>query len=125
MLATAIALAGCNGLLLSPRAEAAKNMEQAICEARSINAAAPHITSSSRPLLELMMAGVGLAQVLGKNVMADFIAKRCHQWSFKLVEEIKVSEDRYIIRAGEAKGDPREYVVVRENGDWKVALFGD
>jgi len=35
-----------------------------------------------------------------------------------------VDEGRYIIHTGERNGEMQEYVVLRENGEWKVAMSG-
>ena len=56
--------------------------------------------------------------------MSDLLAKQCHNWKFRLVDEIKVDEARYILHTGDRNAEMQEYVVVRENGVWKVALSG-
>ena len=115
---------GCDNIMSSPRAQAVKNMESAICRDRNVKAAEPYVTEASKPVLQLTMAGVELIQIFQKNAMADSIAQKCHNWTFRLVDEIKVDEGRYIIHTGDRNGDQQEYVVVRESGEWKVALSG-
>lgn len=115
---------GCDNIIPSPRAQAVKNMESAVCRDRNVKAAAPYITEASRPMLDLALAGIELAQIFQKNAMADSVAKDCHNWTFQFLDEIKVNEDRYIIHTGGSNGENHEYVVLREAGEWKVALSG-
>ena len=124
ILCCSILVGGCDNIMLSPRAQAVRNMESAVCHYRSVKAAAPYVTEASKTLLGLAMAGVEFAQIFQGNAMADTIAKHCHNWSFRFVDEIKVNEGRYIIHTGERNGEMQEYVVLRENGEWKVAMSG-
>ena len=117
-------LAGCDSFVMSPRAEVVKSMESAICRDRNMRAAEPYVTEASKPVLQLVVAAADLAQIFQKNALADLVAAECHNWKFRLIEEIKVDEGRYILRTGEQESRMQEFVVVRENGEWKVALSG-
>lgn len=119
-----LSVSGCGDLLISPQAAVVKEMEQAVCNKRDIKAATPFITESSLPVLQLVLSGVNVLQLIQRDAMADFVAKQCHGWSFRLQDEIKVNDARYIIRTGESRERTKDYIVIFEKGRWKVALFG-
>jgi len=114
---------GC-GKSLSPQAQAFANMQKAICKNYNLADAVPYVTESSKPMLELTASFAVLGSALGGKNFQDELAKECASGKLAIVDEIRVNDNRYIIRHKEMSGAVKEAVVVLENGQWKVALAG-
>jgi len=115
-------LAACGGSF-SPQARVVIDMQRAICQNFNLADAAPYVTEASKPMLELTSTFAMLGAAMSGQNFADEFAKECHKGS-AIVDEIRVNDQRYIIRYREGSGALKEAIVVMENGQWKVALIG-
>jgi hypothetical protein len=118
-------LVACNGIFLSERQKVVKNSHEAVCQAGDFKAMRPYISKSSIPVLELSSSLTNLSQIFIGNALSDRIAVDCHSGEQKFVDEIKVSDERYIVRTKNSNtNNIVETVVIREEGIWKIALMG-
>lgn len=118
-------IVACGDLTLSPRQEVVSSANKALCEKLDVRAMIPFVTEASQPLLNLAGSFAELGKVLGEN-SADRMAVECQTGKgFGFEQEVKVSDARYVVRTkSKATGEITEYVVVLENGKWKIALTG-
>jgi len=117
-------LYGCDSLLLSERQKVVQESHDAMCKARDLQAMRPFVTTSSIPLLDISKPIVAFAGLFGMNV-ADRIAIECKSNKLKFVDEVQVSESRYIIRTKYSESiELNETVLVLEEGKWKISLLG-
>jgi len=117
-------LYGCDSLLLSERQKVVQESHDAMCKARDLQAMRPFVTSSSIPLLDISKPIVAFAGLFGMNV-ADRIAIECKSNKLKFIDEVQVSESRYIIRTKYPESiELNETVLVLEEGKWKISLLG-
>lgn len=115
---------GCDALVLSQRQQVVQDAHDAICMTRDISSMKPFVAKKSQSLLDLSASLTGLAKIFGGVNISDRIAIECHTAKLKFIDEIKVSEDRYIIRT--QSGDSQqmeEMVVVFEDGAWKISFY--
>ena len=125
MLALLSLLLGCYGLLLTERQKVVKTSHEALCKENDFKAIRPYLSKSSLPILELTSSLTNLSQIFIGSALSDRIAVECHSGEQKFVDEIKVSDERYIVRTKNSKGDSLiETVVILEDGVWKIALLG-
>lgn len=125
MVALTAAISGCNGLFLSDRQKVVKASHEAICKENDFKAMRPYVSKNSLPILELSTSLTSLTQIFMGNTLADRIAVECHVGDQHFVDEIKVSDERFIIRTKNSGSENLvETVVVLEDGVWKIALLG-
>lgn len=125
LLALLSLLLGCYGLLLTERQKVVKTSHEALCKENDFKAIRPYLSKSSLPILELTSSLTNLSQIFIGSALSDRIAVECHSGEQKFVDEIKVSDERYIVRTKNSKGDSLiETVVILEDGVWKIALLG-
>lgn len=118
-------LVACNGISLSERQKVVKNSHDAVCQASDFRAMRPYISKSSIPVFELSSSLTNLSQIFTGHALSDRIAVECHSGEQKFVDEIKVSDERYIVRTKNSNtNNIVETVVIREEGVWKIALMG-
>jgi hypothetical protein len=112
--------------MLSPRQQVVKDANKALCEARSLKGMLPYVTERSRAMLELASSMAELGSLFQGQNLADRIAVECATGSGpQFVDEVKVSETRYVVRTRpSSKGEVTETIVVLEGGRWKIALTG-
>lgn len=116
---------GCNGIFLSERQKVVRASHEAICKEKDIKAIRPFLSKSSLPILDLSTSISNLSQIFIGSTLSDRIAVECHTDEQKFVDEIRVSEERYIVRTRKAGSDSLdETVVILEDGVWKIALLG-
>lgn len=85
----------------------------------------PYLSKSSLPILELSSSLTNLSQIFIGSALSDRIAVECHSGEQKFVDEIKVNNERYIVRTKNSKAESLvETVVILEDGVWKIALLG-
>ena len=126
-LALFVAVAGgCDSVTLSPRQQVVKDANKALCEARSLKGMLPYVTERSRAMLDLASSMAELGSMFQGQSLADRIAVECATASGpQFVDEVKVSETRYVVRTrASSKGEVTETIVVLEGGRWKIALTG-
>jgi hypothetical protein len=120
-----LAIVACDAVNLSPRQKVVKEATQAMCKARSLKGMLSFVTERSRPVVELASSVGELGSLLKGQNLADRIAIECAEGGPAFIDEIKVSETRYIVRTKAAgKGEIAETVVVREGDAWKIAMDG-
>jgi len=84
----------------------------------------PFVTISSIPLLDISKPVVAFSGLIGMNV-ADRIAIECKSNKVKFIDEVQVSESRYIIRTKYSEStELNENVLILEDGKWKISLLG-
>jgi hypothetical protein len=73
-------------------------------------------------MLELSDPLLVVFEKVGIFRLSDEIAIACQDTSVKFSGEIKVTDDRYLVRLS-SKESPvaYEFVVVRQHGDWKIS----
>jgi len=119
-----LVLSGCDSLMLSERQKVVQESHDAVCKARDLGAMRPFVSKSSIPLLDISEPVVAFAGLFGMNV-ADRIAIECKSNKLKFIDEVQVSESRYIIRTKYSEStEPNETVLVLEDGKWKISLLG-
>ena len=125
MIALLPVLLGCNGLFLSEQQQVIKASYEAVCKENDFKAMRPYVSKSSLPFLELSSSLTSLTQIFIGNALSDRIAVECHSGNQRFVDEIKVSEERYIVRTKNPGSENLvETVVIREDGSWKITLMG-
>lgn len=118
-------LVGCNGVLLTERQKVVKNSQEAVCKENDFKAMRPYVTKNSIPILELSSSLTNLSQILLGSALSDRIAVECHSGEQRFVDEIKVNDERYIVRTKNSDANSLvETVVILEDGIWKIALLG-
>ena len=118
-------LSACSELTQSPRQKVVRDAHAAVCERRDIMAMAPYLTEKSQPALKLMGSMAELGKIFGANA-SDRLAVECQTGAgFEFLEEVKVTETRYIVRTkSRGSTEVTEYIVVQEAGQWKIMLGG-
>ena len=121
-----VSLAGCDQLDTSPRKKVVRDAISSVCNQKNIEAIEPYVTEASRPLVQLAATFSKLGDATGLVQITDSIAIACADSQIKIVDEVKVSESRYIVRAKTGEGSSVEnFTIVLENGNWKIALLGN
>ena len=125
LLAVLSSLMGCYGLLLTERQKVVKTSHEAVCKDNDIKAMRPYLSKGSLPILELSSSLTNLGQIFIGSALSDRIAVECHSGEQKIVDEIKINNERYIVRTKNSKAESLvETVVILEDGVWKIALLG-
>lgn len=117
----AVFISAC-GMPVSPQAKAFLDMRASICKGVGLAAAKPYVTESSKVFLDITDAYMPLAQKILGQAMNDDLAKDC-QNPPKIINEVKVNNQRYLIQYIDLTGQ-KEVAVVLENGQWKLQLSG-
>ena len=118
-------LVGCNGVLLTERQKVVKHSQEAVCKENDFKAMRPYVTKNSIPILEISSSLTNLSQILLGSALSDRIAVECHSGEQRFVDEIKVNDQRYIVRTKNSDANSLvETVVILEDGVWKIALLG-
>jgi hypothetical protein len=118
-------LSGCNGLLLSDRQKVVKASHEAVCNEKDFKAMRPYLSKNSLPILDISTSITNLSQLFLGNALSDRIAIECHSAGQQFVDEIKVSDVRYIVRTKNSSVEGIvETVVIFESGNWKISLLG-
>lgn len=118
-------LSACSELIQTPRQKVVRDAHAAVCEKRDVMAMAPFLTEKSQPALKLMGSMAELGAIFGANA-SDRLAIECQTGAgFEFLEEVKVTETRYVVRT-KSRGSSKvsEYIVVQEGGQWKIVLGG-
>lgn len=119
-----ICFAGCDQLDVSPRKKVVKDAIQSVCSQKSIGAIDPYVTEASRPIVQLAATFSQLGDATGLVRVTDSIAIACADTKVKVLDEVKVSDSRYIVRVKTGEENSVEnFAVVQENGSWKIALI--
>lgn len=113
---------GCVSLVLSPRQQVVMSALQAMCETKNTKSLSPFVTDDARLVLDVADPFIGVLERTGIFRLSDQIAAACQDRSVKFGDEIKVSDDRYLVRlSSDEKKIAYELVVVREHADWKIS----
>ncbi len=118
-------LTGCDQLDTSPRKKVVKDAIKSVCNQKSIEAIEPYVTEASRPVVQLAATFSKLGDATGLVQVTDSVAIACADSQVKVLDEVKVSDSRYIVRATTGQDNSVEnFTIVLENGNWKIALLG-
>jgi hypothetical protein len=118
-------LVGCEQFSLSERQKVVQASHDAVCKTKDLNAMKPFVTESSKPILEISTSITSLSQIFLGNTLSDRIAVECQSTKLGFVDEIKVNEQRYIVRTRQTGAqEVKESVLILENGAWKISLLG-
>lgn len=118
-------LSGCNGIILSERQKVIKASHDAVCKEKDFKAMRPFVSKSSTLILDLSTSLTDLSQIFVGSAVSDRIAIECHSGRQQFVDEVKVSDERYIVRTKNLGSEILiETVVIFEDGAWKIALIG-
>ena len=121
-----VGTAGCDQLDTSPRKKVVKDAIKSVCNQSSIEAIDPYVTEASKPLVQLAATFSKLGDASGLVRVTDSIAIACADIQVKILDEVKVSDSRYIVRLKTGKENSVEnFIIVLENGSWKIALIGN
>ena len=125
MISFLVVLSGCNGVLLSERQKVVKASHDAVCKEKDFKAMRPYLSKGSVQILDLSSSLANLSQIFIGNALSDRIAIECQTDKQQFVDEIKVNEERYIVRTKSAGSENMtETIVILEDGAWKIALLG-
>ena len=120
-----VVLSGCNGIILSERQKVVNASHEAVCKENDFKAMRPYVSKNSISLLELSTSLADLSQIFVGSALSDRIAIECHTGSQQFIDEVKVSDERYIVRTKNPGSEILvETIVIREDGSWKIALIG-
>lgn len=98
------------------------DMYQSMCEEQSIAAMKPYLTVRSQSLLGFMKLALLTNGTLNE---ADAIAEGCSKGGVIIENKVRVNENRYTMDVYPPGAEqPTKIAVVKENGEWKVALGG-
>jgi|LauGreDrversion4_2_1035121.scaffolds.fasta_scaffold24488_4 hypothetical protein len=118
-------LTGCNGMLLSERQKVVRASHDAVCNEKDFKAMRPFLSKSSLPILDLSTSIANIGQIFLGGALSDRIAVECHSAGQSFVDEIKVTDERYIVRTkNSGSAEVVETVVILENGIWKISILG-
>jgi hypothetical protein len=118
-------IVGCDGIFISERQKVVKTSHEAVCKENDFKAMRPYLSKSSLPILELTSSLTNLSQIFIGNTLSDRIAIECHSGKQKFLDEIKVNNERFIVRTKNSNANNVvETVVILEDGVWKIALLG-
>lgn len=121
-----LTLTGCDLLDTSPRKKVLKEAIKSVCNQKNIEAIEPHVTEASRPLVQLAATFSKLGDATGLVQVTDSIAIACADSQVKIMDEVKVTDSRYIVRAKmDENSSVENFTLVLENGNWKIALIGN
>ena len=113
---------GCIHLVLSPRQIVVKSALEEMCQKKSVRSLLPYVTDDLRLMLELSDPLVVILEKVGIFRLSDEIAVACKDASVKFANEIKVTDDRYLVRLSSKENlVAYEFVVVKQYGDWKIS----
>ena len=118
----ALLVSGCVHLVLSPRQIVVKTALEEMCEKKNVQSLSPFVTDDLRLMLELSDPLVGVLEKVGIFRLSDEIAAACHDANVKFSGEVKVTDDRYLVRlSSKDKPIAYEFVLVKQHGDWKIS----
>ena len=118
-------LSGCNGMLLSERQKVVKASHDAVCNEKDFKAMRPYLSKNSLPILDLSTSIANISQIFLGSALSDRIAVECHSAGQNFVDEIKVTDERYIVRTkNSGTAEVVETVVILEGGIWKISILG-
>ena len=120
-----VGLSACNGIVLSERQKVVKSSHEAVCKENDFKAMRPFVSKNSTSLLDLSTSLADLSQIFVGSALSDRIAIECHSGRQQFVDEVKVSDERYIVRTKNPGSEILiETIVILEDGAWKIALIG-
>ncbi|MCE2860732.1 MAG: hypothetical protein LW731_12985 [Oxalobacteraceae bacterium] len=121
-----ISSAACDQFDMSPRKKVVKEAIRSVCSQKNIEAIEPYVTESSKSLIQLAATFSKLGEATGLVQITDSIAIACADTQVKVLDEVKVSDVRYIVRARLGEENAVEnFTLVLEQGNWKIALIGN
>lgn len=122
MIVVIVLLTGCVHLLLSPRQQVVKSALEAMCDTKSMQSLAPYVTDDLRMLLAISDPLAIVLEKVGIFHLSDAIAAACHDADVKFASEIKVNDNRYLVRLSSKENKVLyEFSVIKERNDWKIS----
>jgi hypothetical protein len=122
LLAACLLVGGCVSLILSPRQQVVMSALESMCKTKDVQALSPFVTDDLQLLLEVSGPLVNVLESSGIFRVSDEIAAACQDRSVKFGDEIKVTDDRYLVRlSSKEKKVAYQFIVVKERVDWKIS----
>jgi len=122
LLLACLVVSGCVSLVLSPRQQVVMSALQEMCQTKNVQSLSPFVTDDVRLLLDVSDPFVNVLERTGIFRVSDQIAAACQDKSVKFGDEIKVRDDRYLVRlSSNEKKMAYEFAVVKESGVWKIS----
>ncbi len=113
---------GCAHIVLSPRQVVVRSALEEMCQKKSVQSLIPYVTDDLRLILQLSDPLVVVLEKTGIFRLSDEIAASCNDASIKFVGEVKVTDERYLVRlSSKEKSIAYEFVVIKENTEWKIS----
>lgn len=100
-----------------PQAQAYVDMRNGMCKAGSMSGALPYVSERMVPYVNMMIEMESAMK--GSQELSDTFAKQCY-YGIKVLDQIPVNKQRYIIRYIDSDGATKEVPVTLERGRWKV-----
>ena len=120
-----LAVSGCSQWVMGDRQKVVSAAHEALCKENDFKAMRPFVSKNSLLVLDLTSAITNIGQVFFGSAMSDRIAIECHAGQQRFVDEIKVSDQRFIVRTKNTGSEEIiETVMLLEDGVWKIALLG-
>jgi hypothetical protein len=122
LLAACLLVGGCVSLVLSPRQQVVMSALESMCKTKDVQSLSPFVTDDLQLLLEVSGPLVNVLETTGIFRVSDEIAAACQDKSVKFGDEIKVTDDRYLVRlSSKEKKVAYQFIVVKERVDWKIS----
>lgn len=126
LLCVCFLIAACDQILPSPRQKVVSEAIEQLCRQNNISVLESFATESSKPVIKLVASLAQLGDATGLVRVADNIAVACKDGQVKIVDEVRVSDVRYVVRIRTGKNNETEdLAVVLEGGLWKIAFIGN
>ncbi|TXI09568.1 MAG: hypothetical protein E6Q68_10025 [Polynucleobacter sp.] len=85
----------------------------------------PYVSKNSTTIFDLSSSLASLSQIFVGQALSDRIAIECHSGELRFIDEIKVSDERYIVRTKNPGSESlTETTLIFEDGTWKISLLG-
>ena len=122
LLAACLLASGCVSLILSPRQQVVMSALESMCKTKDVQSLSPFVTDDLQLLLDVSGPLVNVLESAGIFRVSDEIAAACQDRSVKFSDEIKVTDDRYLVRlSSKEKRVAYQFIVVKERVDWKIS----
>ena len=122
VLAACLLLVACVSLVLSPRQQVVMSALETMCQTKNVQSLAPFVTEDLQLLIDVSGPFVNVLEQTGIFRISDEIAAACQETGVKFGDEIKVTDDRYLVRlSSKEKKVAYQFIVVKQQAEWKIA----
>lgn len=120
-----LAVSSCSQWVMSDRQKVVFAAHEALCKENDFKAMRPFVSKNSLSVLDLTSVITNIGQAFVGSPISDRIAVECHAGQQNFVDEIKVNDQRFIVRTKNPGSEEIiETVMLLEDGVWKIALLG-